>query len=138
MRNDNHMIYGSVDQHGYESIALPYVNPPALRRYVGKCRECGAARKLEGVLCTGRRGAYSDQVVVTAAGAVHRCGDNGSNVTIAHVRCGDHWCKVTAVYDAHKPSSRKPRHECNAKCLASTGPSCECKCRGANHGASAI
>lgn len=27
------------------------------------------------------------------------------------------------------------KHECNAKCLASTGPSCECSCGGKNHGA---
>lgn len=25
-------------------------------------------------------------------------------------------------------------HECNAKCVSATGPACECKCRGANHG----
>lgn len=28
------------------------------------------------------------------------------------------------------------RHECNAKCMASIGPSCECSCGGKNHGAS--
>jgi hypothetical protein len=28
------------------------------------------------------------------------------------------------------------RHECNAKCLASTGTACECSCGGKNHGAS--
>lgn len=27
-------------------------------------------------------------------------------------------------------------HECGAKCMASKGPSCECSCGGANHGAS--
>jgi len=27
-------------------------------------------------------------------------------------------------------------HVCNAKCLASTGPACECSCGGKNHGAS--
>lgn len=25
-------------------------------------------------------------------------------------------------------------HECNAKCLASKGPNCECSCAGKNHG----
>lgn len=29
-----------------------------------------------------------------------------------------------------------PHHKCNAKCLASKGPSCECSCGGKNHGAS--
>lgn len=28
------------------------------------------------------------------------------------------------------------KHECNAKCLASKGPTCECSCGGLNHGAS--
>jgi hypothetical protein len=27
-----------------------------------------------------------------------------------------------------------PAHECNAKCLASTGFQCECSCGGKNHG----
>jgi hypothetical protein len=27
------------------------------------------------------------------------------------------------------------KHECNAKCLASTGFQCECSCGGKNHGA---
>ncbi len=27
------------------------------------------------------------------------------------------------------------KHVCGAKCLASTGPSCECSCGGKNHGA---
>jgi len=29
-----------------------------------------------------------------------------------------------------------PRHVCNARCMASTGPACECSCGGKNHGAS--
>lgn len=28
------------------------------------------------------------------------------------------------------------KHECNAKCLSSTGTVCECSCAGKNHGAS--
>lgn len=28
------------------------------------------------------------------------------------------------------------RQACGSKCMGSTGPACECKCRGANHGAS--
>jgi hypothetical protein len=28
------------------------------------------------------------------------------------------------------------KHKCNAKCLASKGPTCECSCGGKNHGAS--
>jgi hypothetical protein len=28
------------------------------------------------------------------------------------------------------------KHECNAKCLSSTGFACECSCGGKNHGAS--
>lgn len=28
------------------------------------------------------------------------------------------------------------KHVCNAKCLASKGPACECSCGGKNHGAS--
>lgn len=31
---------------------------------------------------------------------------------------------------------KSTKHECNAKCLASKGPSCECSCAGRNHGKS--
>lgn len=27
------------------------------------------------------------------------------------------------------------RHECGPKCMSATGPNCECRCKGANHGA---
>lgn len=36
--------------------------------------------------------------------------------------------KVTQI------TGRTTEHECNAKCLASKGPLCECACGGANHG----
>lgn len=31
---------------------------------------------------------------------------------------------------------RSERHECDARCMASKGPNCECSCGGLNHGAS--
>jgi hypothetical protein len=36
--------------------------------------------------------------------------------------------QITGVFSA--------KHKCNAKCLASKGPQCECSCGGANHGGS--
>ncbi len=43
--------------------------------------------------------------------------------------CGRNW-KATQIFGI------KSAHECNAKCLASKGPTCECGCGGKNHGQS--
>lgn len=43
---------------------------------------------------------------------------------------------VKFVEDKFKGDLRgvRQRHECSDKCMASTGPNCECKCEGLNHG----
>lgn len=44
---------------------------------------------------------------------------------------------VKFTEDKHKTSfhpNAKPRHECGPKCVSATGPNCECKCEGLNHG----
>ena len=44
--------------------------------------------------------------------------------------CGKE-CAARAVRGTYNPE-----HKCNAKCLASHGPTCDCSCGGKNHGAS--
>ncbi len=83
------------------------------------------------MLARGRRSGCDEMVVVSGA-RVYRTADHGSNPTVLFVSCCDGRVKLQRVYDDARPG--RQRHECNAKCLASTGPACECKCRGVNHG----
>lgn len=44
-------------------------------------------------------------------------------------------CCGLELYGRDVQGSHSEKHRCGAKCLASKGPSCECQCGGANHGA---
>jgi hypothetical protein len=125
----------------YDTIRLG-TGANAAHRWIGRCKACRKAHRVDGVLATGRTGKQDEQIVVSGA-RCYRTADHGSNATILFVSCCTsvsgqqriEWrVKLQRVYDDHKPN--RPRHECNAKCLASTGPACECKCKGANHGRS--
>ena len=116
----------------YDTIRLDLGRRPA-QRWVGRCR-CRKARKVEGLMARGVIKGNEDQVVVSGR-LCYRTSNNGTNPTVLFVSCDcGGRAKLQRVSDSHKPG--RPRHECSAKCLASTGPSCECKCKGANHGAS--
>lgn len=85
---------------------------------------CGAGRT--SALMVGRQPAQS-----AALGAVFY-GDTFSqygDICVACRGCGLH----RGASPVRGTVSTK--HVCGAKCLASTGPSCECSCGGKNHGA---
>lgn len=105
---------------------------PIAYRWIGRCKTCKKAYRVEGVLASGRREACYDEQIVVSGTLVYRTADQGTNPTALFVSCCSGRAKLSRVFDSHKPN--RPRHECNAKCLASTGPACECKCKGANHG----
>jgi hypothetical protein len=118
----------------YDAIRLGFGSPVA-HRWVGRCKACRKAHRVDGVLATGRTDKHDEQIVVSGT-RCYRTACHGSDATTLFVSCCDARVKLQRVYDDHKPN--RPRHECNAKCLASTGPACECKCKGANHGSSAV
>jgi hypothetical protein len=115
----------------FDEILLS-VGAVSAHRWVGRCAVCRKAQRVDGVLTRGRRGGCDETVVVSSA-RVYSTAGHGSNPTVLFISCCDGRVKLQRVYDDARPG--RPRHECNAKCLASTGPACECKCRGANHGA---
>lgn len=51
-------------------------------------------------------------------------------LSLLHVACGDHRAALRLVHEGRKAS----KHECGARCTSATGPQCDCRCRGANHG----
>ncbi len=100
------------------------------RRFIGRCKRCGASRKLEGRVMLGSWRTQSDYVVRCPDGSVYTTTENGGNTSKVRVRCGDHGLVLHAVVEGTKAS----KHACGARCTSSTGPNCDCRCRGANHG----
>lgn len=117
----------------YGSIRIN-LNVGTANRWVGNCKTCRKAHRVDGFLARGRN-VVADEQIVVSGNRCYRTADHGSNATVLFVSCCQARVKLQRVYDSSKPN--RPRHECNAKCLASTGPACECKCKGANHGAGA-
>lgn len=108
-------------------------NIPA--RWVGRCKACELAHRIDGVIARGRTTGRGDAQIIISGTRAYLCADQGTNTSAVSIVCCAKRVKLSRVYDSHKPN--RPRHECNAKCLGSTGPACECKCGGANHGSSA-
>jgi len=102
-------------------------------RWVGRCKTCRTAHRVDGAVARGRSRGHYDDVVVSGT-RCYRTALSGPNALF--IPCCGTRVKLERIYDSSKPG--KPRHECNAKCMTSTGPSCECKCKGANHGGSAV
>jgi hypothetical protein len=101
-------------------------------RWIGRCKRDRQSHKVEGKLMRGRVTGkpYTDYVIVTPEGNAYTCTEMGSNPYFVKVRCGDHWMKLERVYEGKKES----KHECGARCTNATGPSCDCRCKGARHG----
>jgi hypothetical protein len=121
---------------GVEYDLLTPVAEPALageRRWVGRCKRCGRTHKLEGVMHLGRpagRPGQREYVVVDQDDLVWTTAALGSDVSAVVGPCGDHRCTVRRVVEG----SRRSKHECGARCTSATGPNCDCRCRGQNHG----
>jgi hypothetical protein len=88
-----------------------------LYRYLAKCKACSLTTSAMG---NPTRADGGSAVFV----------DKTGNNSVACRGCGQPR-RATAV---NGKTSHK--HVCGAKCMASTGPSCECSCGGQNHGAS--
>lgn len=98
----------------------------AAYRWVGRCKGCRAGHKLEGRIVQARRGAHTDTLIDSSG--VYYFATSESCVKVA-CSCGG-WVPLQRVTEG----ANRSKHECNAKCLAATGPSCDCKCKGLNHG----
>jgi len=101
-------------------------------RWIGKCKRCGAAHRVDGRVLVGLVDARKTRhdVVRASDGRLLTTKDNGTNPFAIWVPCGDHHCLLRRVVEGTKQS----KHVCGARCTMSTGPNCDCRCRGANHG----
>ncbi len=126
---------------GFETITTDRSSATE-HRWVGRCKKCKTAHQLNGHLAMARAGKHSFGAIVTRDG-VYMQDDNGSNCTKVTIPCygggrgtpdakSGHWCRLQRVFDDGRADSK--RTTCGARCLSSTSPSCDCRCRGANHG----
>jgi hypothetical protein len=93
-------------------------------RYVAKCPACGVVTSGLSAGQDARRAKHDPQ----RSGAVYTHA-TGSLVLDCRL-CGQ------PHYARQVRGSFSAAHECSAKCMASTGTTCECSCSGKNHGAS--
>lgn len=107
-----------------------------LRNLLGRCKSC---RK--GTCITG---AVTCMIVVRLANSsstVHLDGVVTANRIIARGSSGAYVaaCGCGARVMLHEVQARRiTEHVCGSKCMASTGPSCDCSCGGRNHGRSFV
>lgn len=103
----------------------------ALGRWIGCCRSCGAGMRVDGEPLYDSKG---DAAVIGADGLLYttRVLNTHEIVLIRHDCPGGRWVFARRVFDGGRPDSK--RHTCGARCTNATGPSCDCRCRGANHG----
>lgn len=107
--------------------------------FVGRCKGCKSGHRAE-VKETVRRWEESRRTVGGLEGFPvtrrrYSYPENGRGY-----ESPDAWTHVTVACGCGRQVSLKRvqgvvnDHVCNAKCMNSTGPSCECSCGGANHG----
>lgn len=98
-------------------------------RWVGRCRGCNAAVRVDGTAMEDVKG---DTLVLGSDGIAYTTRVINGPESINYVHACGRWVLLRRVYDGGKPDSK--RHNCSARCTAATGPACDCRCRGANHG----
>jgi hypothetical protein len=91
-------------------------------------------RTYSGIATVGVPGSLTHETVIVT---VHQYVWDGLEYARQVFKSGD------ACWTCRRPLKAEPmrgvfseKHKCNAKCMASTGPACECSCGGKNHGGS--
>jgi hypothetical protein len=104
-------------------------------RWIGRCKTCQKTSQLEGRNAhahyqTRSGGVQADTIVLAPDGRAFTCSSLGTDPSRLWVHCGTHWVLLRRVFEGKKHS----KHECGARCTNATGPSCDCRCKGKNHG----
>lgn len=107
-----------------------------IHRWIGRCKKCGATHRVDGRLLMGHAPGRHDLVIRATDGRLLTAADQGTSVATLWMPCrGEgaerHHCLLRRVVEGTKRS----KHQCGARCTSATGPNCDCRCRGANHGA---
>jgi hypothetical protein len=96
-------------------------------RWIGRCKDCGMTAKVEGRIA---RTASPEVAVVALDGTVYSTRIIGEASLILKQCACSRYVMLRKVTEGKKGS----KHTCGARCTNSTGPNCDCRCKGANHG----
>ncbi len=127
------------DGHPPLYAAIRALPEHAARRWIGRCRACKASRKLEGtiVIALGTSRTHNhtgDRAALGFDGKVYTTRTIGYADLIL-VRCTG--CVRFVLVKLVTEGTKESKHTCGARCVNATGPMCDCKCKGANHGSNA-
>lgn len=123
-------LYAPNTRRSYERLSTAGPSLAGPRRWIGRCKKCGKTARLEGELATAHAPGHHELVVRDALGMLWTTAGNGTDPTLVWAPCGDHHVLLRRVTEGKKSS----KHECGACCINATGPSCDCRCKGKNHG----
>jgi hypothetical protein len=96
-------------------------------RWIGRCKGCGATAKVDGRVA---RADGPEVAVVAVDGTVYSTRVIGDASLILKQCACARYVLLRKVTEGNKNS----KHTCGARCTSSTGPNCDCRCKGANHG----
>jgi hypothetical protein len=101
--------------------------------HILRCKKCKTARTVE--LTVWRRFTHTDRVLGVNHYKYEEKYNGASWDVLSAVTTPPHVCpKCQGMMHGKTVRGVKSDHECDAKCMASTGFLCECSCAGKNHG----
>lgn len=104
-----------------------------ISRFIGKCNRCKAVHRVEGTLVVEPR--FKQTAAIGSTGKTAELW-KGRWVCCVSCSCFDRSRNVNTLIQLERVRAAAVNtHECGARCRNSTGPSCECSCKGQNHGA---
>ena len=117
---------GMADGHPVSRIGAIVAVFLVVARWIGRCNGCGKTAKVEGRTAKGERG----EVAVVAADGIYTTRIIGEDSLILK-RC---ICSRFVLLRKVVEGTKNSKHTCGARCTNATGPNCDCRCKGANHG----
>ena len=111
--------------------------------FIGCCKRCKLSRRFDSTVLRSRNwdAGYGRKAWTRAHSVVAAAPFVGPEIKTEarefHDRAGSLWLKCPAGHAVEFKAVRGTitEQKCGARCMSSTGPSCECACGGKNHGA---
>jgi hypothetical protein len=98
-----------------------------LGRWIGRCKACGTTAKVDGRVAQGTGPEVAVVAIDSTIYTTRIIGD--ASLILKQCACGRY-----ALLRRVTEGTKKSKHTCGARCTNATGPNCDCRCKGANHG----
>lgn len=129
-----------------EAYSFTEWTPGSISRWIGKCKQCKAAKRAEVRQDIRLRWQYSSpdkmyfskreyQYACLTPDTKHHVDKMGHYVTIPCPSGCQYYGQPMQIVLKRIDGHYNEGIKCGAKCINATGPNCECQCGGENHGA---